>query len=199
MKTTSGLIAGAVAMTVAVSAGAWGWNPYAPYPLYGYGSPALGFAVAPLQITDEQRQALAEQQVKAYQEAMEAQRKAAEQFAEQYRPFYEMEREMREQGDALRAEMVKDMQQAFRESFSRTPFALDKASLERRQAFHDRVHENGRERYASFHSPYDFRRAAREEHTARMKERTQRVQERRKALQDAHDAHRPQDDASPRT
>ena len=55
-------------------------NSYYGYPVHGFGVP-----VAPLEMTEEQRKEIAEQQAKAYQQAMENQRKAFEQFMENQR------------------------------------------------------------------------------------------------------------------
>jgi hypothetical protein len=98
MKTIATVITAGVLVTASASLSAWGWGPdygygYAPpygYAPYGYGVPVQ----PPVQLTDEQRKAMQEQQARAFEYMQNVQRQMAQYYASNPDPILTMERRM---------------------------------------------------------------------------------------------------------
>jgi len=111
----------------------YGHAPYGAGP-YGYGVP-----VNPaVELTDEQKQAIADQQAKAAEHFQAMQKQAAEFYANNPHPLHEMERSMMEEHDTHMKEMNERMQ------------ASMKAAEERRKAADERFKTRMQERNARF-------------------------------------------------
>ena len=111
MKNITTVISAGVLVVASASVSAWGWGPdygygYAPpygYAPYGYGVPVQ----PPVQLTDEQRKAMQEQQTKAFEYMQNVQRQMAKYYAEHPDPVYSMERSMFEDQNTHMQEMNK--------------------------------------------------------------------------------------------
>ncbi|MGD2055625.1 MAG: hypothetical protein PVJ15_02370 [Gammaproteobacteria bacterium] len=89
-----------------------GYGLSAPYYGYGYAPYGYGVPVNPaVQLTDEQRKELADQQARIIEEMQKACQQAAEFHAKQVQPLYEMQRTMFENRDANLREMYQAMQE----------------------------------------------------------------------------------------
>ena len=122
MKTVATLITAATLAVATTAASAW----YAPY---GYAPYGYGVPVAPAaELTEEQKQAIADQQAKAAEYFQAAQKQAYEFHAAQFAPIAEMERSMWEQRNAdmqemhtrmqeMHAEMQKNIQESMQHQF----------------------------------------------------------------------------------
>jgi hypothetical protein len=105
MKTVATLITAATLAVASSAATAW----YAPY---GYAPYGYGVPVAPAaELTEEQKQAIADQQAKAAEYFQAAQKQAYEFHAAQFAPIAEMEREIFERRNADMQEMFSRMQE----------------------------------------------------------------------------------------
>jgi hypothetical protein len=105
MKTLATLITAASLAVATTAASAW----YAPY---GYAPYGYGVAVAPAaELTEEQKQAIADQQAKAAEYFQAAQKQAYEFHAARFAPIAEMQREMFERRNADMQEMHTRMQE----------------------------------------------------------------------------------------
>ena len=139
MKTVATLITAATLAVATTAASAW----YAPY---GYAPYGYGVPVAPAaELTEEQKQAIADQQAKAAEYFQAAQKQAYEFHAAQFAPIAEMERSMWEQRNAdmqdmhtRMQEMHAEMQKNIRESMQNRPYGpnayqaptFDRASMD---------------------------------------------------------------------
>ena len=123
MKTVATLITAATLAVATTAASAW----YAPY---GYAPYGYGVPVAPAaELTEEQKQAIADQQAKAAEYFQAAQKQAYEFHAAQFAPIAEMERSMWEQRNAdmqemhtRMQEMHAEMQKNIQESMQNRPY-----------------------------------------------------------------------------
>ena len=105
MKTVATLITAATLAVASSAASAW----YAPY---GYAPYGYGVPVAPAaELTEEQKQAIADQQAKAAEYFQAAQKQAFEFQQAQFAPIAEMERKMFEQRNTDMQEMYTRMQE----------------------------------------------------------------------------------------
>jgi len=125
MKKIATVLAATSLAVISASASAWGWgdsnlgndernNPYygygahryAPYPYapYGYGVPAMPVAPA-VELTEEQKQAIAEQQAREIEFMQNAQKQAAEYYANARSPMLDMQKAMMEEHEARIKEM----------------------------------------------------------------------------------------------
>ena len=105
MKTVATLITAATLAVATTAASAW----YAPY---GYAPYGYGVPVAPAaELTEEQKQAMADQQAKAAEYFQAMQKQAYEFHAAQFAPIAEMERKMFEQRNTDMQEMYTRMQE----------------------------------------------------------------------------------------
>jgi hypothetical protein len=123
MKTVATLITAATLAVATTAASAW-YAPYGHAP-YGYGVPVAPAA----ELTEEQKQAIADQQAKAAEYFQAAQKQAYDFHAAQFAPIAEMERNMFEQRNAdmqemhtRMQEMHTRMQQDIQESMQNRPF-----------------------------------------------------------------------------
>jgi len=139
MKTVATLITAAMLAVATTAASAW----YAPY---GYAPYGYGVPVAPAaELTEEQKQAIADQQAKAAEYFQAVQKQAYEFHAAQFAPIAEMERSMFEQRNAdmqemhtRMQEMHAEMQKNIQESMQNRPYGpfgyqaptLDRASID---------------------------------------------------------------------
>ena len=105
MKTVATLITAATLAVASTAASAWD-APYG-YAPYGYGVPVAPAA----ELTEEQKQAMADQQAKAAEYFQAMQKQAYEFHAAQFAPIAEMERNMFEQRNADMQEMFTRMQE----------------------------------------------------------------------------------------
>jgi hypothetical protein len=122
MKTLATLITAASLAVATTAASAW----YAPY---GYAPYGYGVPVAPAaELTEEQKQAIADQQAKAAEYFQAAQKQAYEFHAAQFAPIAEMQREIYERRNAdmqdmftrmqeMHAEMQKNIQESMQHRF----------------------------------------------------------------------------------
>jgi hypothetical protein len=103
MKKIATVISAASLAVVSASASAWGWgndgwgyNGYG-YAPYGYAPYGYGVPVAPAaEMTEEQKQAIADQQARALEYMQNAQKYAAEFYASQRAPMLDMQTVMEE-------------------------------------------------------------------------------------------------------
>ena len=96
-------------------------NSWASLPAYGHSAPFYGYGYAPygygvpvnpaVQLTDEQRKEIADQQAKIIEEMQKAWQQAADYYARQNSQFFEMQRTMFENRDANLREMYRTMQE----------------------------------------------------------------------------------------
>lgn len=203
MKKLSAVFTVAALATVSMATSAWWGGPYGNngydygYPYYGY--PYAAPIVAPL--SEEQQQAMAEQQAKAFQEALEAQRKYSEQFANgnpdfpapfAHEPFPAHFGPNFNDRDAHRQEMVKQMEERRKQAAMFRPanrgFGMDPRREEMRKQMEER-----RDAMTS-RLPYQ----ADDANIARRDEMRKQMEERRNAMMNrapgefsaADDAHR---------
>jgi hypothetical protein len=183
MKTVATLITAATLAVASTAASAWGYGPYG-YAPYGYGVPVAPAA----ELTEEQKQAIADQQAKAAEYFQAAQKQAYEFHAAQFAPIAEMERNMFEQRNAdmqemhtrmqeMHAEMQKNIQESMQyrpvPTFDRAAPAYDRASIDAERAAYQKEAEARMEEYRK---AAEQRRAdAEERFKARRLERTSPV------------------------
>jgi hypothetical protein len=113
MKTIAKVITAGVLVAASASLSAWGWGPgygygYAPpygYAPYGYGVPVQ----PPVQLTDEQRKAMQEQQAKAFEYMQNIQRQMAQYYANNPDPIVAMERRLFEDQASLLQDMNRNI------------------------------------------------------------------------------------------
>ena len=189
-------------------------SSWATVPGYGYSAPYYGYGYAPygygvpvnpaVQLTDEQRKEIADQQARIIEEMQKAWQQAAEFHARQNPQLYEMQRTMQEMDAEMGRNMMKlheqinkDMQdsQLFRPAFDRPAFAapefpeIPAPNFERPEfpefAAPDfqrpEFPEYARPSFAPPAYPYDSNLSA--EHQARMQEIKARVEASRKAAE----------------
>jgi len=115
---SAAMLAAASASVPAVDADKSGWGAAPGYgqaaPYYGYGYAPYGYGVPvnpAVQLTDEQRQEIADQQARIVEEMQKAWQQTSEFYARQNPPVYEMQRTMFEDRDANLREMHRAMQE----------------------------------------------------------------------------------------
>ena len=116
----------------------YGHPPYHDYAPYGYGVPA-----APVtELSDEQKQAIAEQQARAAEYFKTIQAQVAEFHASNPNPVFEMQRALFEERDAhfremneFMREMQEDMDRNTQESMQYRPYDMDQPVYPEREAW----------------------------------------------------------------
>jgi len=143
MKKIATVISAASLAVISASASAWGWGdggygyaPYAPAPYgyapYAYAPYGYGMPVAPaVEMTDEQKQAIADQQAKAIEFMQKAQQQAAEFYASQRVPMQDMHQAMLAERDA-RIKEAEAQSEASKQAYE-ARVAASKAAYEARR------------------------------------------------------------------